>query len=391
MKFPLSMLVLSLSSLAACGGGKSSPEGAGGDAGGQSSGGAAGMEAGGAGGGAAGSEMNATGGASSTIGGTPGSGGTPSTTGGMGGTNPATGGVGGITGGSGGSSETGAPLGDPTKPWNILFVGNSLSFNSNLKGNVRALVNRGQQEIKIDKSEHIVGWNRGQYYHYWAGFNMADALGCSNTPTNRHNCPTTREHIQSNNFTHVVLQEYVTNPKSTSLPDFGRNNGGTLDKPYFSPSPAAEADLGGSYSVAVATDYLKRMIDEVRKYNKIPIVWAAWPERDLPNRSAEWETLLLAFKKIADDNKAVFVPASGAWRLAVEARPQLNFYVDGIHPSLEGSVLAAYVFYAVLTGKSPVGMVYEPVGGLFDAETKRFMQEKAWEAVQRYGSPVKRN
>ncbi len=382
-------MLVSLLTLAACGGGTSSPEGTGGDSGGQSGGDSGGQSGGGMTnmetGGAAGAGSN-------TTGGTPGSGGTtPSATGGMGGTNVSTGGTPGTTGGNGGSSETGAPLGDPTKPWNLLFVGNSLTFNSNFKSYVKGMVNRGQQGIKIDKSEHIVGWNRGQYYHYWAGFNMADALGCANTPTNRHKCPTTREHIQSNIFTHVVLQEYVTNPKSTSLPDFGKNNGGTFDKPYFDPNPAKEADLGGSYSVAVATDYLKRMIEDVRKYNKIPIIWAAWPERDLPDRSAEWEALLLAFKKIADDNHAVFVPASGAWKLAVDARPELNFYVDGIHPSQEGAVLASYVFFAVLTGKTPVGMVYDPNEGLFDAATKRFMQEKAWEAVQRYGSPIKRN
>jgi hypothetical protein len=142
----------------------------------------------------------------------------------------------------------------------------------------------------------------------------------------------------------------------------------------------------GTYGLAISTDYSKRMIDEVKKYGQIPVVWSLFPEQ---GKQTNFEQLILAYKKIAQDDGAVFVPASAAWYLAIKERPtiaaQLWDQSDHFHPSGVGGYALACVFYAVLTGKTPVGNVY--VSDNLDAATAKLLQEKAWQAYQVYGVP----
>ena len=72
-----------------------------------------------------------------------------------------------------------------------------------------------------------------------------------------------------------------------------------------------------------------------------------------------------------------------------ERRPDLELHNvhDGHHPELAGSYLSACVFYAVLTGQSPVGhpcTATQAGQAPVDPQTARFLQEVAWETVQRY-------
>jgi hypothetical protein len=193
-----------------------------------------------------------------------------------------------------------------------------------------------------------VNWNRGLYFHWHLGTNI------NNTKT--------RDLIAAKTYTHVALQDYMLNPDDTSMPN---------------PTTGE-----GSYGVTYAADYGKRMIDEVKKYGQTPVVWSIWTDK---RTQAPFEKLILAYKKIAEDNGAVFVPASAAWYLALKERPTLPFWSsDNVHPESVGGYACACVFYAVLTGKSPVGNPY--VLNDFDAGTMRFIQEKAWEAYQTYGT-----
>jgi hypothetical protein len=54
---------------------------------------------------------------------------------------------------------------------------------------------------------------------------------------------------------------------------------------------------------------------------------------------------------------------------------------DKRHPSLAGSYLAASTTYAMLYGKSPVGLAY--TAGL-NPELARVLQTAAWDTVQAY-------
>jgi hypothetical protein len=65
-----------------------------------------------------------------------------------------------------------------------------------------------------------------------------------------------------------------------------------------------------------------------------------------------------AYVAMARRNHAVLVPVGQAFQTARARRPELGLYADDTHPSLTGTYLAACVFFAVLFGESPVGVVH---------------------------------
>jgi hypothetical protein len=68
-----------------------------------------------------------------------------------------------------------------------------------------------------------------------------------------------------------------------------------------------------------------------------------------------------AYLRIADSANAAVSPVAVAWKYVRDNHPNINLYQqDGSHPSLEGSYLAACVFYTSLFHKSSVGSTYNP-------------------------------
>ena len=68
-----------------------------------------------------------------------------------------------------------------------------------------------------------------------------------------------------------------------------------------------------------------------------------------------------AYLRIADSANAAVSPVGVAWKYVRDNHPNINLYQqDGSHPSLEGSYLAACVFYSSLFHKSSVGSSYNP-------------------------------
>lgn len=81
---------------------------------------------------------------------------------------------------------------------------------------------------------------------------------------------------------------------------------------------------------------------------------------------------------LARRTSAVLSPVGRAWQALRLAHPDVNLYAgDGIHPSPQGTYLAACVFYAALFHKSPVGAGSQ---GLSGAQA-RLLQEGAAAAV----------
>lgn len=75
------------------------------------------------------------------------------------------------------------------------------------------------------------------------------------------------------------------------------------------------------------------------------------------------------------------VPVGQAWQRALAAAPPPALHVeDGSHPTAAGTYLAACTFYAVIHGKSPVGLPGRLAG--LDEPTARMLQEAAREAVE---------
>jgi hypothetical protein len=115
------------------------------------------------------------------------------------------------------------------------------------------------------------------------------------------------------------------------------------------------------------------------------VFFMTWARQDEPQQQA---AITSAYRAVARANGARIAPVGEAWKAAVEARPDLKLYAkDGSHPSRGGTYLAACVFYATLTGKSPVGLPYRPreygpaktVRLLSDGDAL-FLQEVAWQA-----------
>jgi hypothetical protein len=78
----------------------------------------------------------------------------------------------------------------------------------------------------------------------------------------------------------------------------------------------------------------------------------------------------------------VVIPVGLAFERAIENNPGVVLHdPDTKHPSLEGTYLAAAVFYAALYGKSPVSLGYN---ANLDETTARQLRQAAWQTVIEY-------
>jgi len=85
------------------------------------------------------------------------------------------------------------------------------------------------------------------------------------------------------------------------------------------------------------------------------------------------------YRAEGDEIGAPVVPAGPAWERAHTLAPSLSLWGgDDTHPSVDGTYLAACVFYATLTHRSPVGDPY--LAGI-DPPTAEVLQQIAAEAA----------
>ena len=91
------------------------------------------------------------------------------------------------------------------------------------------------------------------------------------------------------------------------------------------------------------------------------------------------DRLRASYKLFADTTKSIMSPVGEAWRKSIANKPNLQLYnADESHPVIEGSYLAACVFYEVLFRKSIVGNTY--TAGL-TATNVAFLQQIAHSVV----------
>ena len=137
-----------------------------------------------------------------------------------------------------------------------------------------------------------------------------------------------------------------------------------------------------------------RLLDgEIVENGARTVLFMTWASREgLPGASFEDYAAAQAgieagYLEVAGETGAMVAPAGAAWQRAMGHKPELELWQrDGIHPSPEGTYLAACVFYATLLGTSPEGASY--VDGLTE-ETARFLQSVAAETV--LGDPERWN
>lgn len=116
---------------------------------------------------------------------------------------------------------------------------------------------------------------------------------------------------------------------------------------------------------------------------------SGWPEAGLDSYTTMQAAVDQGYLGIADDVVVPIAPVGDAWQTVVgdQANPQL-WQGDGVHPTVEGTYLAACVFYASIFDQSPVGLSYHD--GLSNAEAAMLQRVAAATAITdhaRWGLP----
>src|ERR1051325_7106281 len=116
-----------------------------------------------------------------------------------------------------------------------------------------------------------------------------------------------------------------------------------------------------------------------------PALFSAWQSAA---RRQDFDRAIESYKIAAADVSGLFLPVASAWLAAWRRDSTLQLYADGLHPSVQGAYLSSLVVYAVLLGKSPLGLpsqLHLQSGGLvsLDAATAKLLQEAAAEVTAR--------
>jgi hypothetical protein len=84
------------------------------------------------------------------------------------------------------------------------------------------------------------------------------------------------------------------------------------------------------------------------------------------------------YRALALANGAELAPVGEVWKEVRSARPSLELYSDETHPNLNGSYLAACVFYQVIFGENPDHL---PHPSQIDNQTALFLQGQRWKII----------
>ncbi len=194
----------------------------------------------------------------------------------------------------------------------LLFIGNSHTFVNDLPHTFAELARSGGQRVAVDMAAEG-GWTLAQH---------ADAAA-------------TQAKMKSAAWNFVIVQEQSQLPASESTR--------TL-RMY----PAA-----------------RRLVQQIKAVGATPVLFLAWgrrdgwPEAGLPNYEAMQAQVSYGYLSLAQELRTPVVPVGEAWLLARQRLPRVDLWqTDGMHPTAEGTYLAACVFYAAIFRQSPEGLTY---------------------------------
>lgn len=119
--------------------------------------------------------------------------------------------------------------------------------------------------------------------------------------------------------------------------------------------------------------------EAIRSQGAVPVLFMTWAYADRPEMTTQ---LANAFRRLGNKLDVPVIPVGLAFAQAQDEIPGIVLHdKDQKHPSLEGTYLAAVVFYASLYGNSPVELGYN--AGL-DEKLARKLRQTAWQTVQDY-------
>ena len=210
----------------------------------------------------------------------------------------------------------------------VLFIGNSYTAVNDLPTMFANLAGAGGQRVETGMAAPG-GWTLANHA------SSSDTLG----------------KIKSTNWNYVVIQE------QSEIPSVEQER---VQEMY----PAASA-----------------LVQKIRQSGAQPffyLTWAhqnGWPENNLPDYESMQLQIDQGYMTIANQLIVPVAPVGYAWLTAWLQSPQLNLWqADGSHPTMQGTYLAACVFYAAIFRQSPENNPYH--AGL-PAATAHYFQSLA--------------
>lgn len=145
--------------------------------------------------------------------------------------------------------------------------------------------------------------------------------------------------IHSESYTHVVLQGHSLRPidRPAELATYARRFGEEID------ATGARTVLYATWARREGSRFYRRRGDEV------------------PDPTAMQRMIDRVYGQVARGLGADLAPVGDAWLVASRELPEIALHGrDGSHPTIAGSYLAACVLYATITGRSPLGIPWQP-------------------------------
>jgi hypothetical protein len=207
----------------------------------------------------------------------------------------------------------------------LLFVGNSHIFSNNFPTLFHDLAYAGGHDVYVDQS--TVG---GATLSYHSGYQP------------------TLDLIQERDWTYVVMQEHSLFP----VIDHWR------DTSFFPKATLLDSIITASGSNTAF------MMTWGREDAAGPYCVQSYCSREFDDFFDMQSDISAAYESIAAELGAMVAPVGRAWANALSENSSLPLWsYDGYHPSLEGSYLAACVFYVRVFHESPQDLPF--YGGLF--------------------------
>lgn len=204
------------------------------------------------------------------------------------------------------------PVTPETSSISVLFLGNSYTYGNDLPETFAELARSGGHEVEVGMVAE-------------GGWSLADHLESAETLAR----------LKSRQWTYVVLQE------QSQIPALGGYRGQVM-------YPAA-----------------RELVSKIRAIGATPIfflTWAhrgGWPEYSMDDYESMQRKIEEGYMAIAQELNVPVAPVGSAWRTVVLQYPDVNLWrEDGSHPTMQGTYLAACVFYAVIFEESPLRLDY---------------------------------
>ncbi len=103
-------------------------------------------------------------------------------------------------------------------------------------------------------------------------------------------------------------------------------------------------------SQVLLLEYAGRLAEVCRKNKASMAIYMVWPSS---SRYFDLDNVIYSYTQAAKQTQSLLCPAGLAWKYAWESTPSLPLYGnDSFHPSMTGSLLAAFTVYGTLTNKA---------------------------------------